>query len=184
MSSIVQREESISIIVAYNNKRTIGLDNKIPWHISDDLKKFKKITLGSVIIMGRKTHESIGKTLSKRVNIIISRNLNYLPCDFNNPFIIADSFMSALQVSHEHWIENPKELKETFVIGGGQIYKKALLCATKIYATEINNDIEGDVFFPEISEEWQRKDVEQYNNFSFVVYERDRNKNDYHKHIR
>jgi dihydrofolate reductase len=142
----------ISLIVAMASNRVIGLNNKMPWHLSADLKKFKKITMGSPILMGRKTHESIGKPLPGRANIIISRNLDYRQ---DGCFVFND-----LKTALDQTCTNAKEI---FVIGGSDIYEAILPMADAIYITLINKVFEGDTFFPEIDlnvwSEVEREDI-------------------------
>ncbi len=128
----------ISLIVAMASNRVIGLNNKMPWHLSADLKKFKKITMGSPIIMGRKTFESIGRPLPGRRNIIISRNLTYQ--------------QDGCRVFHDikSAIDSCKDCDEVFVIGGSTLYETMLPYAEYLYLTEINKEFTGDTFFPKI----------------------------------
>lgn len=150
------------------SNRTIGLNKKMPWHLSADLKKFKKITMDHPIIMGRKTFESIGRPLPGRQNIIISRNPDYQQegCQvFNN-------LDNALQSCAEN--------DEVFVIGGATLYAATLARADKLYITEIQQGFDGDTWFPEINlEQWHeiaREDINDDNsvafNYSFIVYEK------------
>ncbi|MCS6822849.1 MAG: dihydrofolate reductase [Cytophagaceae bacterium] len=128
----------VSIIVAVSQNGVIGKNNKLLWKLSDDLKRFKKITSGHHVIMGRKTYQSIGKPLSDRMNIIISRtNLSALPCDC----IYASSLDEALQIARQ------RNEQECFVIGGGEVYKKALPQADKLYITHVHHVFDGDTFF-------------------------------------
>jgi dihydrofolate reductase len=128
----------ISIIVAHSQNMAIGKANTLLWHLSDDLKRFKKLTTGHPIIMGRKTYESIGRPLPERTNIIITRDKH--------------SKISGCLVTHsiEEAIEKAKGLdqEEIFIIGGGEIYKQALPLAHKLYLTLVESDKEGDIFFP------------------------------------
>lgn len=162
---------NISIIVAMASNRAIGLDNRIPWHLSADLKKFKAITMGSPIVMGRKTYESIGQPLHGRMNIIISRNPNYQIKGclvFNNV---------------EKAIEAYQHYNEIFVIGGASLYQSMLPQANRLYLTQINKAFEGDTFFPVIKEkDWREiahkgcaeDDIVDFS-YSFVTLERKRN---------
>ena len=133
------------------SNRVIGLDNQMPWHLSADLKKFKQITMGSPILMGRKTFESIGRPLPGRRNIIISRNPSYQQqgCDVFNELEVA--------------IDSCKGCDEIFVIGGAKLYKTMLPHADYLYLTEIHKDFAGDTRFPEIDrQEWleiDRQDI-------------------------
>lgn len=138
---------TISIIVAAATNHAIGKDNQLLWHISADLKRFKQLTSGHSIIMGRKTFDSIGKPLPNRRSIIISRQEGLLipGCD------VVNSLEAAIALC--------KEEKEVFIIGGAEIYKQSLHLANKIYLTRVNTVIEGDAFFPEIGKEW--KEIER-----------------------
>ena len=131
----------ISLIVACSRNKVIGIENRLPWHLSCDLKRFKEFTTGNTIIMGRKTYDSIGKALPNRKNIVISRNPNLKLKDA----LVVRSIEDALKNSE----------KKVFVIGGEQIYLYAMPYANKILMTLINDDIKGDAFFPSIDEsEW------------------------------
>lgn len=132
-----------SIIVAVAENDVIGYDNHLLWHISEDLKRFKSLTLGHHIIMGRKTFESIGKPLPGRVSVIISRqeNLKIEGC------VVVNSLDEAFEVA--------KNDSEAFIIGGGEIYKQALPIVDKIYLTRVHAGFAGDTFFPELNlSEW------------------------------
>jgi dihydrofolate reductase len=144
----------ISLIVAMASNRVIGLDNQMPWHLSADLKKFKSITLGKPIVMGRKTFESIGRPLPGRTNIIISRNSDYnqVGCLVVND--LEGALTSACLLADE-----------IFVIGGSALYEALLPRANVLYLTQINQAFEGDTFFPEINkEEWREVKREDINN--------------------
>ena len=158
--------KKISIIVAMSQNNVIGLNNKLPWHISADLKNFKKITLGNPVIMGRKTYDSIGKPLIDRDNIVISRD-NSLKIDGVQ---VVDSLEKA--------VFKKADSPEVFIIGGQQIYKIALPLATHMYVTKVDGNFEGDAYFPTyIQAEWReigRKNLITENNlkFSFLKFER------------
>lgn len=162
----------ISIIVAMANNNVIGKDNDFPWHISADLARFKKLTLGNVVIMGRKTFDPhllkrLGKPLPGRTNIIITRDTNY-----KYPgLLVTHSLEAAIQKAGN---------KDIFIIGGEQIYKLALPVVDRIYITSISADINGDAFFPEIDykvfketarENHQKDDKNQYD-YSFITLDR------------
>jgi dihydrofolate reductase len=158
----------LSIIVAIAQNNTIGKDNQLLWHISEDLKYFRQTTSGHAVIMGRKTFESIGKPLPNRTNIVVSRTLT-AP---QEGIIVAPSIAEALQhVANE---------TEAFVIGGGAIYRDTFPLAQKLYITQVHEAYQGDTFFPAINpHEWQevsRKDIARGaqfpHAFSFVVYVR------------
>ena len=155
----------ISIIVAMATNRVIGIKNNLPWHISDDLKRFKQLTTGHTIIMGRKTYESIGKALPNRTNIVVSRQKNLHYPDV----IVCDSIQDAIiQVDDKH---------DIFIIGGAQIYEQALPFANFMYVTHVDSEIQGDVFFPEYNEkQWkiistESRQTEGGLRYRFVDYE-------------
>lgn len=133
----------ISLIVAMASNRAIGLNNQMPWHLSADLKKFKKITMGAPILMGRKTYESIGRPLPGRTNIIISRNPEY-----SQPgCLVFDDIDKALA--------GCGDAEEVFVIGGSDFYQAMLPVVDTLYLTQIHREFQGDTFFPEIDlEQW------------------------------
>lgn len=130
----------ISIIVAMAKNRVIGADNKLPWHLSADLKRFKALTMGHHIIMGRKTFESIGKPLPGRTTLIISRDTGYEAPGAK----VVHSLPAALSASAAD--------SEVFIIGGEQIFREALPLADRIYLTEIDKDFSGDTWFPAFSQ--------------------------------
>ena len=130
----------ISAIVAMSQNRVIGKDNKIPWHLPADLKYFKKTTLDHHIILGRKCYESIGRPLPRRTNIVVTRNPNYRA----EGCIVVRSIEEALEFSRK------AKQEEVFIAGGGQIYEQSMHFWDKLYLTEVNVAVEGDIFFPEI----------------------------------
>lgn len=139
----------ISLIVAMASNRVIGVDNRMPWHLSADLKKFKRITMGSPILMGRKTFESIGRPLPGRRNVIISRNPAYRQegCEVFNDL--------------EQALTCCGDAEEIFVIGGAKLYKTLLPRADYLYLTEINQEFTGDTLFPEFDrQDWREIDRE------------------------
>ena len=156
----------ISIIVAMSQNFVIGLNNQLPWHISEDLKNFKKITLNHCVIMGRKTYDSIGKPLKDRRNIVISRN--------NSLLIDGVEVVNSLDKA----ISMVDDASEIFIIGGEQIYTISLPLATHLYVTKVNGNYKGDAFFPNfIQNEWSevaREDLISENNlnYSFLEYEK------------
>lgn len=133
----------VSIIAALSKyDRGIGKDGKLLWHIPEDLKHFKKVTMGHPIIMGRKTYESIGKPLPGRVNIVITRNEDFRP----EGVVVTHSLEEAIEKAQS------LDKEEVFVIGGGQIYEQAIGVADKLYLTLIDDQKEADVFFPRYAE--------------------------------
>ncbi len=156
----------ISIIAAIAENRAIGKDNKLLWHISEDLKRFKKLTTGHAIIMGQKTFESLEKSLPNRTNIIISNSFNFNPQDV----IVTRSIEEALKKAKE------AEKEEIFICGGGSIYRKFMPLADKLYLTIVEGNFEADTFFPDYSEFKkiisERKSNEKTYKYKFVVLER------------
>ncbi len=158
----------LSLIVAMASNRAIGLNNQMPWHLSADLKKFKQITMGAPILMGRKTYESIGKPLPGRSNIIISRNQSYKQQGCS----VFNDIKSALASCQNY--------DEVFIIGGATFYQSMLAHADFIYLTQINKSFEADTFFPEINKnEWEevsREDISDDKtvdfSYSFIKLER------------
>lgn len=128
----------ISAIVAVAQNNVIGQKEHIPWHIPEDLKRFKEITSGHHVLMGRKTHESIGKILPDRVNIILSKNSEY---KVEGAFIFQE-LGDAIRFARDH-----KE-KELFIIGGEKLFRFSLPLVEKIYETKVLENYEGDAFFP------------------------------------
>jgi dihydrofolate reductase len=135
----------ISLVVAMDECNGIGQDNRLPWHLSADLKRFKALTMGHYLIMGRKTYESIGRPLPGRVMLVITRSVDYQAAGCR----IAHSLQEALVIA-----EQAGET-EAFVIGGGQIFAQALPLADRIYLTRVHTISEADVFFPPFDiEDW------------------------------
>lgn len=131
----------ISIIAAMDEKRGIGKDNKLPWHIPEDLKRFRALTSGHPVIMGRKTFESIGRLLPKRTNVIVTKDPSYKV----DGAIVVHSLQEALDIAKQ------KEQNEVFIIGGGQIFQQALPLADKLYLTIVKGSFPADTFFPDYS---------------------------------
>jgi dihydrofolate reductase len=148
----------LSIIVAVDENNAIGKDNKLLWHITEDLKHFKSITNGHPVIMGRKTFESIGKALPNRTNIIVTHNIQYIAPGC----IVVSSLEKAIALASE--IDDNQ-----FIIGGASIFEKTVRIADIIYLTVVHNKYDADTFFPEIPEnEWneiERINFEKGTNF-------------------
>ena len=160
----------LSIIVAIAKNNAIGKDNKLLWHLPEDLKRFKRLTTGHNIIMGRKTFESLGRVLPNRHHIILCNDAK-LNIEDENVEILDDISKLDKYINSE---------EENFVIGGATMYKLLMPYAKKMYITEIDKDFDGDVYFPEISlNEWKATEREQgpednENDFEYeyVTYER------------
>ncbi len=165
----------VSAIAAMSRNGVIGKGNKIPWHISEDFKYFKRMTMGKPIVMGRKTFESFEKPLAGRPHIVISRTPHANRIADNVFFVL--SLEEALEKAEK--IAEAANGDEIFVIGGAQIYRQAIQFIHKIYLTEIDADYEGDAFFPELDlKEWRilSEDFRQaHPSYSFIIMERHQN---------
>ena len=159
----------IIIIAAAAENNALGINNDLPWHLPDDFKRFKSLTTGHKIIMGRKTLESFPKALPNREHVVISRDKAYEP-----------KFPCTLFHSLEEAIDYIKNEPIAFIIGGGQIYKQSIEFATKIELTRVHTSIEADTFFPEmnlddwslINEEYHAKDDKHQFDFTYLTYTR------------
>ena len=158
----------ISIIVAAAQNGAIGSDNRLPWHLPDDLKRFKALSLGKPIVMGRRTFDSIGRPLPGRTNIVVSRQAGLAI----EGALVVQSLDAALAAAGS--------VTEIVVIGGAEIFRQALPRADTIHMTRVHARVAGDVFFPELdAEQWREANVEhhaaderhQYA-FSFVTLQR------------
>lgn len=156
----------LSTIVAIANNRVIGINNTLPWHLPEDLKRFKALTMGHHIIMGRKTYESLGRLLPGRTTVIVTRNSDYKV----EGALIADSLEKAIELSRND--------EEAFLIGGAELYQHGLALTSKLYVTEIMLDVEGDAHFPVMdTNQWQESAREAHVSekgleFSYVTYVR------------
>lgn len=163
---------TLSLIVAVSENGVIGRSGDLPWHLSADLRRFKQLTMGHTLVMGRKTYESIGRPLPGRSSVVITRNTAYHAQGCRT----VSSLDAALQVAGDD--------SELFVIGGQQIYRLALPYADRLYWTQVHAEIEGDTFFPEVDwDAWEiieneRHPADAKNEFafSFQVYQRAKNR--------
>ncbi|MDQ0245399.1 dihydrofolate reductase [Bacillus fengqiuensis] len=159
----------ISLIAAMDENRLIGKNNDLPWRLPADLAYFKKITMGHVIVMGRKTFESIGKPLPGRENVIVTSQQDYK--------VEGASIVHSI----EELLQLDEDSKEVFVIGGAHLYEQTLAHAHRLYLTEIQEQFEGDAYFPQIDErKWSVaskiegiKDEKNPYIYYFTVYERE-----------
>lgn len=135
---------SISIVVAMAQNGVIGLDNALPWRLSTDLRRFKAITMGKPIVMGRKTFQSIGKALPGRLNIVVTRD----PAFEAEDVTVAGSFDEALTLATA--ATTALDADEICIVGGGEIYRQTLPHADRLYVTEVDGDVAGDTTFPAI----------------------------------
>lgn len=157
----------LSLIVAISQNRVIGKNNQLPWHLPADLAWFRQQTSGKPVIMGRKTFESIGRPLPKRTNIVLSRQL------FEHEDVV-------WQPNLESAVNFAKDFAEIMLIGGGELFKQALPLAERLYLTEIQAEIDGDTFFPEIHwhdwsiefEQWRPADENNPYTCRFLILQR------------
>lgn len=159
----------ISFIVAMDKNRVIGKNNQLPWHLPADLQFFKRVTMGHPIVMGRKTHESIGRPLPGRKNIIVTRNKEY----HSQGCLVIHTIEELLDYAQ-------KQNEEIFLIGGSELFKATFPYADRLYITKIEHEFEGDTFFPEfeqsnwniLSLEKGTQDEKNPYEFSFMTLER------------
>ena len=160
----------ISCIVATARNRVIGSNNDIPWYLPADLQYFKKTTIGHTVVMGRNCYASIGRPLPKRTNIIVTRD----PFFISSNCEVARNIPDALSRAHDGGE------KEVFIIGGGQIYDQTQGLWDKLYLTEVDLEVEGDVFFPALDyDEWELisseahfKDDKNAYDYTFKVFKK------------
>lgn len=163
----------LSIISAISDNNVIGKDNKLLWHLSNDLKKFKKLTLNKIVIMGKNTYDSLLiKPLPNRTNIIITNNLNlkYDKC------IMAYNIEDSLKKSKAFY----KESDEIFIIGGSSIYKQFINICDKLYITQVHSTFNSNIKFPNINEnQWKitykeknLKDINNEYDYTYLIYEK------------
>ena len=163
-----KKNQLITIIVAAAENNIIGNDNKLIWHLSDDLKRFKELTKGHHVIMGRKTFESMPKALPNRTNVIITRKKDY----FAENAIVTNSLDEAIKLTSDD--------PQPFIIGGGEIYKIALNISDRIELTRVHHNFDGDTYFPEIDNKiWteinrteKKKDDKHKYDYTFITYEK------------
>lgn len=163
------KHHNLTVIVAVSENQVIGKDNDLVWDLRIDMKRFKALTSGHHIIMGRKTFESFPKPLPNRTHVVITRQDNY---DVPNGVIVVNSLEKAIDMAMDD--------NQPFIIGGGEIYKQALPYANRLELTRVHGIFEGDTFFPEIDlNEWQevqrefisKDDIHPYD-FSFITYKK------------
>ena len=158
----------ISLIVATSENGVIGRDGRLPWRLSSDLRRFKRLTMGHHIVMGRKTFESIGRLLPGRISIVVTRQAGY---DAHGALVAGD-LAEALRLAEGD--------EEVFIVGGAEFYRAALPRAARIYLTRVHVQVEGDTYFPTCDlENWrlveqtrQRADEKNQFDHSFCVYDR------------
>jgi dihydrofolate reductase len=161
----------LSHIVAASENNVIGKNNTLPWHMPDDMNYFKTTTWGHAIIMGRKSYEAEGKALPGRINIVVTRDKNFVIPDG----IVVHSLNDAIQTA----ILNEQK-NEVFIAGGGEIYRESLSLVKRIYLTRVHAHIDGNVFYPELNydiwkpvkQEFHFKDKKNPFDYTYYVFER------------
>ena len=151
----------IAIIAAVAKNRVIGSHGKIPWHIAEDFRKFKSLTKGNVVIMGRRTFESIGRPLPDRTNVVVSATMEEVP-----GIIIARSLRSAISRAQDRG-------GKIFICGGARLYEEGIAIADTMYISHVKGDFDGDTLFPDYDEsEWEKVSCERFDDFMFCEYRR------------
>ena len=159
----------ISHVVALSNNNVIGVDNNLPWNLKKDLQHFKDYTSNKIIVMGRKTYESIGRPLPNRVNYVVSNTINEIKGAY-----IFKSTLDAIEAAKQKCLEDDS-YKEIVIIGGGYLFRETLSLANKLVLTQVDCNIDGDVFYPEIEiNSWNEVATKGYkkdseNDFDFIV---------------
>ena len=164
---------TISHVVALSNNNVIGVNNSLPWNLKTDLAHFKNYTSNKIIVMGRKTYESIGRPLPNRINLIVSNTIKEI-----NGAELFKSTEDAINKAKELCIN--KNLDEIIIIGGGYLFRDTLSITNKLVLTKVNCNIEGDIFYPEIDlNEWKKlssenfkKDSDNDYDFTVITYEK------------
>lgn len=160
---------NISLICAMSENRVIGRNSALPWHLSEDLKYFRRMTMGNCIIMGRNTWESIGRVLPGRTNIVISSNADYQAQDAK----VVHSLEEAIKLAESISLINGSE--EAFIIGGASLYKSALPLANRFHLTRVHAEVDGDTFLGEFDEsQWQEISRDEFqkdesNDFDYSI---------------
>ena len=161
----------LSMIAALSTNNVIGRNNDVPWKLSTDLKRFKALTMGHHLIMGRRTYESVGKPLPGRINVVITRQEHYAPAGVT----VVHSLEEAIRVAAQG------NDAEAFIAGGAEIYEQAMHRADRMHLTRVHAEIDGDTFFPDFDDvsEWHLTDSEHFDAdeknehpFSFLTYDR------------
>ena len=164
---------TISHVVALSNNNVIGVNNSLPWNLKTDLAHFKNYTSNKIIVMGRKTYESIGRPLPNRINLIVSNTIKEV-----NGAELFKSTEDAINKAKELCIN--KNLDEIIIIGGGYLFRDTLSITNKLVLTKVDCNIEGDVFYPDIDlNEWEKlsseyftKDSDNDYDFTVITYEK------------
>lgn len=156
--------KEINVIVAMTKRRIIGKDGTLPWHLSEDLKLFKAHTTGNIVIMGRKTFDSIGRPLPNRRNLVVSKSIH------ENEKVAGVEYFPDL----EHALNAAQDGSgKIFIIGGASIYQQMIEKADRLYISLVDGDFDGDTCFPEVKEDvWKVVATEPHTGFTLNIYER------------
>ena len=163
--------KTISHLVAVSNNLVIGVDNDLPWNLKADLAHFKKYTLNKIIIMGRKTYESIGRPLPNRINYVVSRSLNEIPGAY-----VFNSLQDAISKAEKENIKINID-NEIIIIGGGHLFNETAESINKLVITKVDCDVHGDIYYPKIDlSNWELVKTESYeqdseNDYDFKIEE-------------
>lgn len=158
----------ISLMVAHDPNRVIGVNNELPWHIPEDLAYFKETTMGKAMVMGRKTYESIGRPLPGRLSIVVTRNKDFFAED---GVVVVHDLQDAIDKATAY-------AEEVMIIGGAEIFKLSMAIADRLYITEIQQQFEGDTYFPEYGDGWTLTNETEVmksktgTSFSYLVYDK------------
>lgn len=164
----------ISHVVALSNNNVIGIDNKLPWNLKTDLKHFKEYTSNKIILMGRKTYDSIGRPLPNRLNFVVSTSVNKI-----EGATVFQSTQEGIDAAKQKCLED-HNYNEIVIIGGGYLFRETLEIANKLVFTKVDCEIEGDVYYPDVNlDKWVEKSSMYFskdseNDYDFVVKEYER----------
>ena len=165
---------SIKLICAVSTNNVIGNNNKLPWSISEDLKRFRELTSENIIVMGRKTYDSIGRPLPNRLNFVVSTSVNKI-----EGATVFQSTQESIDAAKQKCLED-HNYNEIVIIGGGYLFRETLEIANKLVFTKVDCEIEGDVYYPDVNlDEWVEKSSRYFskdseNDYDFVVKEYER----------
>ncbi|MDD4326951.1 MAG: dihydrofolate reductase [Eubacteriales bacterium] len=168
---------NVSMIVAMSENRVIGSNNAMPWYLPEDLKKFRELTTGHAILMGRKTFESLPKVLPGREHYVVTGNSDYKETNErasgSEHVFTAPDPVAALDLIADRITTSGDIPDEVFVIGGGELFEQLLPYTERVYVTLIRKEMSGDTFFPELSlEDWVQTSSEEFDGFDFLIYDR------------